>query len=82
MKTIEAYQTSDGQLFTSESKAKEHQDDLLGQELDGLLKLFNLDITRTQEYKSLFQLMKRRKELHQQIKLISQILDFEEHGRN
>lgn len=39
MKTIEAYQTYDGKFFTSEKSAKDHEDDLLGQELDDFFKL-------------------------------------------
>ena len=80
MKTIEAYQTSDGLLFDSERKAEEHQADLLGTELDGLLKLFNLELSRSQEYSSLVQLMKRKKELRAQLKLINQILDHDQNN--
>lgn len=75
MRAIYAYQTADGQLFTDERKAKAHEDDLLGQELDGLLKLFNLDITRQEEYRSLLQLMKRKDELKRSIESILNILD-------
>lgn len=36
-KSIEAYQTSDGQLFTDDRKAKAHQEDIIGQLLDDFL---------------------------------------------
>lgn len=78
MKTIEAYQCSDGTIFDCDSKAKLHEDDLLGQELEGLLKLFQLDITRNQEYKGLLAVMKNRKELKNSIQLILNILEFTE----
>lgn len=79
MQSIQAYKTADGKLFTDESKAKAHEQDLLGQELDGLLKLFNLDITRQEEYRALLQLMKRQEELKQSVKMILSIL---EHGED
>ena len=78
MKEITAYQTADGTLYLSEDKAKEHDDDLLGQELEGLLHLFDLDITRNQEYKGLLSAMKKRAELLKSIKAIVTILEHTE----
>ena len=63
MQEISAYQCSDGALFTNEDKAKAHEEDLLGQELDGLLRLFELDISRNQEFKGILSAMKRREEV-------------------
>lgn len=37
MLEVIAYQTSDGELFTDDHKAKEHQENLLGEALDDLL---------------------------------------------
>lgn len=76
MKTIEAYQCADGTIFEDEDKAKSYDDDLLGQELDGLLKLFEFGgkLTRNDEYKGLMKLLNNRKELQQSINLIAQIL--------
>lgn len=37
MKAIQAYQTSDGQIFTDQSKASSHQTDVIGEMLDGLV---------------------------------------------
>ena len=78
MKTIDAYETSDGKLFDSEVKAKEYEDDLLGQELDGLLKLFNFggQLTRIDEYNGLMRLMNNRKALHSALVSIVNILEF------
>mgnify|MGYP003438001691 CR=1 FL=1 len=76
MKTIEAYQCSDGSIFDDERKAKAHDDDLLGAELDGLLRLFDLDNSRHQEHKALLKVMGKRKELKQSIDSILQILEY------
>ena len=77
MKTITGYQISNGDIFTNEVEAKKAEENLLGEELDGLLKLFALDITRNQEYKSLLQLLPKRKELEKQILKILEILKFQ-----
>jgi hypothetical protein len=52
MKTIEAYQTSDGQVFTDDRKAKAHQDDLIGQEIDELVRVLGLDVGFSQLHKA------------------------------
>lgn len=80
MKTIEAFECSDGSIFNCEDKAKQHEDDLLGQELDSLLKLFKFggQLTRNDEYKGLMILMNNRKELKQSIRAILDILDHSE----
>ena len=62
-------------MFEDEEKAREHEDDLLGQELEGLLRLFDLDISRNQEYKALLSVMKKREELLKSIVAISNILN-------
>jgi len=79
MKTIEAYQCADGLMFDDEDKAKAHDDDLLGQELDGLLKQFQFGgtLSRNDEYRGLMRLMDNRSELKKSIISILQIL---EHG--
>lgn len=73
---LECYKTFDGQLFEDEDKAKEHDNDLLGQELDGLLKLAEIEITRHQEYKALLKWMSNRKELKKSINLLHAILHY------
>ena len=37
MRTVEAYQTSDGRLFLDDDKAAKHQTDIVGEMLDGLV---------------------------------------------
>ena len=63
MKEIHAYQCSDGAIFIDDKKAKAYEDDLLGQEIDGLLKLYGLDISRNQTYKGCLSVMGKRQEL-------------------
>ena len=75
MREITAYQCSDGSLHTDEEKARAHEDDLLGQELDGLLRLFALDITRVQEYRGLMRVMQNRKDLRVSLIAILKSLD-------
>ena len=76
MKTIEAYQCADGLIFEDEQKAKAHDEDLLGQELDGLLKLFGFGgkLSRNDEWRGLMNLMKNRKELRSYIDTIASLL--------
>ena len=62
-------------IFEDEEKAREHEDDLLGQELHGLLRLFELDIPRNQEYKALLRVTKKRKELLESLTAIFKILN-------
>lgn len=62
-KTVECYQTFDGKLFINEDKAADHADDILGEELTRLLRISDLDITRSQEYKTLMSWMKEREKL-------------------
>lgn len=77
VKQINAYKTSDGTLFECDIKANKHQVDLLGKELDGLLKIFNLNITRSESFKSLTSILDGDlKQLKEQIKLINDILTF------
>ena len=75
MKIItECYKTSDGQLFEDEDKAIAHDNDILGQELDQLLKLAEIDITRNMECGALLRWMSRRKELTESIDMLHAIL--------
>lgn len=75
MQEITAFRCSDGSIHSDETKAQAHEDDLLGQELDGLLRLFQLDITRNQEFKGILCAMKKRPELLQAAKIIINILE-------
>lgn len=75
-KIIECFQTYDGKLFTNQDAAKQHADDILGEELDGLLKLAKLDITRNQEYKALLAWMKDKDVLRVTIDKLQRILNY------
>ena len=77
MRELTAYQCADGTLHTDERKALAHDEDLLGQELDGLLKLFAFGgkLTRNDEYVALIGLMGKRDELRKSIYSIIRILD-------
>jgi hypothetical protein len=74
MKEITVYQSADGTIHLIKEKAKEHDDDLLGQELDGLFRLFDLYITRTQEYKGVLSVMKKRADLLKAARAIVNII--------
>jgi hypothetical protein len=78
MITIEAFQVSDGRIFADEDTAKQAQDDIIGEELDGLLKMFDLDITRPQQHRALLLVMKNRKELLNTLRTLVAHLDHEE----
>ena len=79
MKTVEAYQSSDGKLFLDERECIKYQDDIIGAEIDGLLMMFELDISRNQQFKAVLCVMKKRKEL---MKTLSELLTHLEHGDN
>ncbi len=50
MQLVEAYQTSDGKLFTNFAKAKAAQDDLIGAEFDELVRVMGLDVGHRQMF--------------------------------
>lgn len=75
LQEITAYRCSDGSLHSDETQAQHHEDDLLGQELDGLLRLFELGISRSQESKAILCVMKKRPALREAAKLIVNILE-------
>ena len=77
MKTIEAYQSSDGKLFIDERECAKHQDDIIGADIDGLLMMFELDISRNQQFKAALCVMKKRDTLKT---VLSQLLAHLEHG--
>lgn len=77
MKTIEAYQSSDGMLFHDERKCRQHQTDIIGADIDGLLMMFELDITRNQQFKAALTVMGKQPEL---ISVLRALLVHLEHG--
>lgn len=74
---IEAYKTPDGKIFESEDDANKHYTDLLGEELDGLMRLGKLNITRTDEYKLIVGWINQPKELKKAINAIYKLLNNE-----
>lgn len=82
VQVVECFQTQDGRLFEDPRKAEEHADDLLGQELDGLLKLARMDITRNTEYRALMAWMGNRTDLKAAIDKLYLILNFGEERTN
>lgn len=77
---VTSFLTSDGKLFECENAARKHSRDLLGQELDALVRLAIPDITRAENYKAAMNLLveSNREELKNLINSISEILLFTE----
>jgi len=63
MKTVEAFECVDNKLFTDKRKAQEHEADLLGQEVEKLLKLYELDTPRHREVKGCLAVLDKRQAL-------------------
>lgn len=82
MKEITAYICADGRLFTNEKKAIDYDEDLLGQEIDGLLRIYKLDLSRNQEFKGCLNALKDKKELKKAVSAILQILNHAEEMEN
>lgn len=78
MKTIETvcYKTPDGQLFDDEENANKHYDDLIGEELDGLMRLSKINMTRTDEFKLIVGWINQPDELKKAINAIHKIINF------
>lgn len=74
MREITSYKCADGTIHTDERKAIEHDNDLLRQELDGLLRLFELDSSRSQGNRALLGIMKKR-ELAKAVRSVVKVLD-------
>ena len=75
-----SFSTSDGKLFECENAARKHAQDLLGQELDALVRLAIPNITRSENYKAAMTLLEEsnREELKNLIDSINEILLFAE----
>ena len=82
MRTVEAYQSADGALHLDEKSAKARDDDLLGEALDGLFRLFELDVPRSHQHKALLCVMKKRAALSQSIAEIAKVLDHVEQNED
>lgn len=77
MQPIECFKTYDGQLFESEEQALAHADDILGEELDGLLRIADHNMTRNEEYKFIVSLLKNRDALRTAVFKLADILKYE-----
>jgi hypothetical protein len=75
---ITAYLSADGAIHRYEKSALEKDEDLLGEELDGLLKMFELDISKSSEYKALLTIMGKKIELRSCLRNILSILEHSE----
>jgi len=80
MRPVECFKTYDGRLFENEEQALAHADDILGEELDGLLRIGDHNMTRNEEYKFLISLLKNRKALRVVIFKLADILKYELNG--
>lgn len=74
------YQTFDGNLFIEESKAIEHSEDLLGEQLDVLIRLAIPNIDRSLNYRAAMTLLSKenRESLKELNWKIHQLLNFKE----
>lgn len=73
-----AYKTPDGKFFENEDKAIAHYHDLIGQELDGLMRLSKINLSRTDEYKLIMGWIAQPKELKKAINAIHALLNIED----
>lgn len=77
MRSIECYKTSDGKVFEDEDKARAHEDDLIGEELDEFFRLhFDLDTYRSDVFKGLLKAIKDRKALANTCRKILAVIDY------
>lgn len=78
MKTIEAYQSADGRIFTDERQALAADDDVIGQELDELIhRIMCMDPGHSAIFKGVMSALKRKNELLVCLRRIVSVL---EHG--
>lgn len=75
MREIQAYQSADGLLHADEKSAIARDDDIIGEELDGLLRLYKLELSRSQEHKGILTAMRQRSELLKACRLIVKTLE-------
>lgn len=63
MRQIEAYQAADGSLHVDEKSAVARDTDMLGEELDGFLRFYGLELSRAQEHKACLSALNRRADI-------------------
>jgi hypothetical protein len=80
MKTIEAYETPDGTIFTDEDRATDHYADLLGEELDGLLKIavdnVQTNMTRNDQYRVISTILQHPEKFRAAINILYNYVNF------
>lgn len=75
---IEAYKTVDGRIFEDAGKAKEHEVDLIGAEIDGLIfHVLRLDASKGATLKGILAAVKNPKELTASVNKLATMLNFE-----
>ena len=81
MKTIEAYESADGAIHRDEDAARARDDDLIGEELDGLIRhTLALDVTHPQIFKAVVRALQtpQRKALRAACAKIVRVIDHSE----
>jgi hypothetical protein len=79
MKTIEAYQSADGLIHTDEDKARAHDDDLIGQELDELLhRIMCIDPGHRAMCNGVLSALKKKKELLTCLRRMVAVIEYDE----
>ena len=72
---ITAYKTVDGTIFEDLDAAKKHMQDMLGEELDALMRLSKITLTRNEVYKLIVGWIEQEKELKKCINSIYKVLN-------
>lgn len=80
MRQVEVFKTVDGKLFEDEELAVNHENDLIGQELDGLLlHVLKLDIERSRQFKALLNAIENKTELRKVVDRLHFLLEDEDY---
>ena len=77
MLRIECFKTYDGKLFEDEKEALAHANDILGEALEGLFRIANHNMPRSEEFKFIVSLMENRAALRTAIFKLADILYYE-----
>lgn len=76
MKTIEAYQSADGRIFTDERQAIAADDDVIGQEFDELIhRIMCMDPGHSATFKGVMSALKKKNELLVCLRRIVSVLE-------
>lgn len=84
MREVSAYQTADGQLFACEKRAREHEDNLIGETIDELLMLaingnerVAGNVTRVDQHQMALTLLRER---HRTLPIIRKLHEYMSEG--